>query len=250
MVLQKYCASGNDFLIFHSFKKEDRSTVAKEMCDRHYGFGADGLIALIPHPELDFEWQFYNSDGSEASMCGNGTRATALYAYDNQLAGKTQSFLTGAGIIKTEISEGCVVETELTPPEVVMGEFEENGFFWKLINTGVPHLVSRCAKGFFDLEMASKMRHKYNANVNFYSFEDDIVNVRTFERGVENETLACGTGMAACAYDLTLGGIERESFLIKPKSNENITIKVDERQILFKGAVKRVGSCLAHGLTF
>ncbi len=244
MVLQKYCASGNDFLIFHSFKKEDRSHLAIKMCDRHYGFGADGLIVLVPHPNLDFEWQFYNSDGSEASMCGNGTRATALYAYDNQLANKTQTFMTGAGIIKTEIGDNCIVETELTPPKIIMESLEENGFEGKLIDTGVPHLVTKCAKGFFDKEMASEMRHKYNANVNFYSYEDAVVGVRTFERGVEDETLACGTGMAACAYDLALSGERKKTFSIKPKSNENITIKVNERQILFSGEVKRVGSCL------
>lgn len=244
MVLQKYCASGNDFLIFHTFTKEDRSALAKEVCDRHYGFGADGLIVLIPHTQLDFEWQFYNSDGSEASMCGNGTRAAALYAYDNKLAGVSQSFLTGAGIVKTEVSGSCTVETELTPAEVKMDTFNDNGFEWLLIDTGVPHLVTKCAKGFFDKELASQMRYKYNANVNFYSFEDGMVSVRTYERGVEDETLACGTGMAACAYALTIGAEGKKEFFVKPKSNENITIKVDERQILFKGEVKRVGSCL------
>lgn len=243
MVLQKYCASGNDFLIFHTFKKEDRATLAKEMCDRHYGFGADGLIILIPHSELDFEWQFYNSDGSEASMCGNGTRAAALYAYDNKLAANIQSFLTGAGIIRTEVSEPNIVETELTKPKIIMEKFYENGFEWTLLDTGVPHLVTDCAKGFFDKEMAREMRLKYNANVNFYHFDKERLYVRTFERGVEDETLACGTGMAACAYNIAQTG-EIKEFSVCPKSNENITIKVRQSQILFKGAVKRVGGCL------
>lgn len=244
MVLQKYCASGNDFLIFHTFKKEDKSALAKELCDRHYGFGADGLIALVPHPELDFEWLFYNSDGSEASMCGNGTRAAALYAFDNHLASATQSFLTGAGVIKTEVSAGAIVETELTPPKTILEKFCENGFEWSLIDTGVPHLVAKCEKNFFDKEMAALMRKKYNANVNFYHFDDEIVWVRTFERGVEDETLACGTGMAACAYDLKAKEDITKTFLIRPKSGETITIKITGEQILFKGEVKRVGSCL------
>jgi len=243
MVLQKYCASGNDFLIFHTFKKEGRSAFAIEVCNRHYGFGADGLIALIPHKDFDFEWQFYNSDGSEASMCGNGTRAAALYAYDNKLAGPSQSFLTGAGAITTEVSGVNTVETALTPAEITKEMFSENGFEWLIINTGVPHLVTKCAKGFFDKELAAQMRYKYNANVNFYSMENDILNVRTYERGVEDETLACGTGMAACAYAMTIGVDGKREFLVKPKSNENITIKVDKRKILFKGEVKRVGSC-------
>lgn len=245
MVLQKYCASGNDFLIFHALRKEDRSALAIEMCDRHFGFGADGLIVLVPHETLDFEWQFYNSDGSEANMCGNGTRATALYANDNGLAGKEQAFLTGAGVIKTKIFEHSVVETELTKPIVVKDKFTENGFEWMLIDTGVPHLVAKTAKGFFDNELARELRQKYNANVNFFSFEEGTLRVRTFERGVEGETLACGTGMAACAYSISLGMPEITEFNVRPKSDEKITIKVKNEQILFSGEVKRVGSCLS-----
>ena len=124
-----------------------------------------------------------------------------------------------------------------------MEKFKENGFEWLLIDTGVPHLVAECGKGFFDKEMAREMRHKYNANVNFYHYEDERLYVRTFERGVEDETLACGTGMAACAYSVAQIS-DSEKFLVLPKSNENITIKVKKNQILFKGEVKRVGSCL------
>ncbi len=244
MVLQKYCASGNDFLIFHTFTKADLSALAEKLCDRHYGFGADGLIALVPHETLDFEWQFFNSDGSEAEMCGNGTRAVALYANDNGLCGKTQAFMTGAGEIKTSVFENGLVETELTTPKVIKDTFTENGFEWMLIDTGVPHLVAKSAKGFFDKELARELRVKYNANVNFYSFEDGILKVRTFERGVEDETLACGTGMAACAYRISLQEPENTEFDVRPKSDEKITIKIKGEQILFKGVVQRVGSCL------
>jgi len=81
LALSKYNASGNDFVIFHTFKEADFSDLAKRLCDRHRGLGADGLIALVPHGEYDFAWRFYNSDGSEAAMCGNGSRAAAHYAY-------------------------------------------------------------------------------------------------------------------------------------------------------------------------
>lgn len=243
MVLQKYCASGNDFLLFHAFAKADRSDLAKQVCDRHYGFGADGLIVLVPHKELDFEWEFYNSDGSKAAMCGNGTRAAALFAFDNALSGESQSFLTGAGVINTKVFPSGVVETELTKPTVLRDEFEENGLNWSLIDTGVPHLVTQTSKGFFDKELAREMRVKYNANVNFYAQEGGIVFVRTFERGVEDETLACGTGMAACVYK-NATSFDSDVFEVRPKSNEKITIKVSADQILFKGEVKRVGTCL------
>ena len=78
MQLHKYNANGNDFIIFHSFIKKDRSTLAIELCDRHKGLGADGLIVLIPHKDYDFEWEFYNADGSLANMCGNGSRVALI----------------------------------------------------------------------------------------------------------------------------------------------------------------------------
>ncbi len=244
MVLQKYCASGNDFLIFHAFTKEDRSELAKKVCDRHFGFGADGLIALIPHPALDYEWDFYNSDGSYAAMCGNGTRACAMYAYDNGLGAKTQRFLTGAGEIATEIFDCGDVETAMTKPSIIKEQFGEDGLSWVLIDTGVPHLVAKTEHGFFDNSLAAKMREKYNANVNFFSLQEDVIYVRTFERGVEGETLACGSGMSACAYSIAEQNGVLQTFDVRPKSGEKITIKVLGEQIWFRGGVKRVGACL------
>ena len=99
----KYSASGNDFVIFHSFIKEDFSAFAKRLCHRQEGVGADGLIVLVPHDTLDFEWCFYNADGSSAEMCGNGTRACAHYALDNGLASNEMRFLTLAGEIACKV---------------------------------------------------------------------------------------------------------------------------------------------------
>jgi diaminopimelate epimerase len=123
MVVSKYSASGNDFVIFHTFRKIDRSNLAKILCDRFNGVGADGLIVILPHSEYDFEWQFYNADGSEASMCGNGSRAAAHYAYVNNLADKKMKFLTGAGVIEAEV-DGDIVKSQLTPYKF-LGEFED-----------------------------------------------------------------------------------------------------------------------------
>ena len=140
--IAKYCASGNDFVIFHAFSGADRSGLARTLCDRQNGIGADGLIVLIPHESHDFEWEFYNSDGSYAAMCGNGSRAAALYAFDNLSMPQSMSFLTGAGVIKAEVSGLCTVETELTPPKRI-SDFVEEGFLWSLIDTGVPHLTAK-----------------------------------------------------------------------------------------------------------
>ena len=108
MTVSKYSANGNDFVIFHTFIKKDRSELAKKLCHRQNGIGADGLIVLIPHSEYEFEWQFYNSDGSEADMCGNGSRACAHYAFVNELSPKSMKFLTGAGVIGANVEENMV----------------------------------------------------------------------------------------------------------------------------------------------
>ena len=146
MKIAKYSANGNDFVIFHSDEKKDRTQLAKELCHRQEGIGADGLIVILPHKTYDFEWQFYNADGSHADMCGNGSRAAAHYAFNNDLAPKEMSFLTGAGVINAQIKENekksGIVKSELTPPVIIDKEIIHNNQRWWLLNTGVPHLVS------------------------------------------------------------------------------------------------------------
>ena len=200
MTIFKYSANGNDFVIFHSDVKIDRTELAKELCHRQDGIGADGLIVIVPNSEYDFEWQFYNSDGSHADMCGNGSRACAHYAFVNDLAPKEMSFLTGAGIINAVV-DGDMVLSELTPPMIIDREIDFNSKSWWLLDTGVRHLVSFTnVINEFDIEEARELRYKYNANVNIACVDGENLRVRTYERGVEDETLACGTGMAACFY--------------------------------------------------
>ncbi|MBN2870578.1 MAG: diaminopimelate epimerase, partial [Campylobacterales bacterium] len=139
--IAKYCASGNDFVIFHAFEKADRSELARTLCDRQNGIGADGLIVLVPHETYDFEWEFYNADGSTASMCGNGSRACAHYAHRFGVASASMTFVTGAGVIKANV-EGSMVQSDLTPPQILHKEIEEAGMKWWLIDTGVPHLIT------------------------------------------------------------------------------------------------------------
>ena len=240
MFISKYSASGNDFVIFHSFKKEDRSELAKKLCDRKNGIGADGLIVLVPHKNLDFEWEFYNADGSYAAMCGNGSRATAHYAYNYGLANKEMKFLTGAGIISCKVDEN-VVETELTKPQLIKDYFIEEGYEWILIDTGVPHLVALVNNiSKFDKELAKKMRIKYNANVNFAQFENGLLKVRTYERGVEDVTLACGTGMCASFLSAKNKNYIKDFSKIYPTSGEELEVKLENKTLFFKGEVKEI----------
>lgn len=242
MKIAKYSANGNDFVLFHSDVKEDRTELAKTLCHRQNGIGADGLIVVLPHDEYDFEWQFYNADGSHADMCGNGSRACAHYAFTQKLAPKMMKFLTGAGVINATVEDGdeksAMVLSELTPPVILDKSIKFNGKSWWLINTGVPHLVSFSDDiNEFNIEEARELRYRYNTNVNNMVLVGDNLRVRTYERGVEDETLACGTGMAACFYRALKENKVKEKIKAYPRSGETLYLGMNERTITFKGKI-------------
>lgn len=239
MKYSKYDASGNTFVIFHTNERKDYSSLAIELCQKEQ---VDGMIVMVPHIVYDFEWLFYNNDGSTASMCGNGTRAVALYAYTNQLTGSFMKFLTGAGEINCTV-EGDIVETQMTKPFEVKELFKEDGFLCWIVNTGVPHLVIMTDElDDFNLEVCAKLRNTYNANVNFAKVEDGKLFVRTFERGVEGETLACGTGMVASFLRASNLGLLGNIAKVYPKSGEELTIRKEDGTLYFKGQVKFIGA--------
>ncbi len=242
MQVTKYNASGNDFVIFHTFKKEARNALAKKLCHRQRGVGADGLIVLVPHEKYDFEWEFYNSDGSDAEMCGNGSRAAAHYAVHNGLCREKMAFLTTAGVIEATV-EGDEAEVRLTEPKILENMIVGGGHKWQLIDTGVPHLVTFVDDlKAYNREIASEMRHMYNANVNFckHDAQNGTLHVRTYERGVEDETLACGTGMAACFFAANLDKKVGETCKVYPTSREELILSLREGYIYFKGRVEKV----------
>ncbi|MDD5358791.1 MAG: diaminopimelate epimerase [Sulfurovaceae bacterium] len=243
MTVTKYNASGNDFIIFHSHKKDDRSDMAIKLCDRHSGVGADGMVVLVPSETYDFEWEFYNSNGSTAPMCGNASRATAHYACEKGISLNNKAiFLTGAGVISVAVN-GDYATTDMTRPEVLDKTIEEFGREWWLIDTGVPHLVAFVEDiSIFDIQIAKELRYKYNANVNiaFVDINNDCLNVRTYERGVEDETLACGTGMVACFVRANIEKLVGNNVKVYPKSKEEIYISLDEGIYKFGGRISKV----------
>ena len=236
MTITKYDASGNNFVIFHTNEKKDYSDLAIKLCKDE---NVDGLIVLVPHIVYDFEWLFYNNDGSTASMCGNGTRAVAHYAFSNQIASNYMKFLTGAGEISCKV-DGDIVETTMTDPIELQAPFKENGLQWWHIDTGVPHLVTIVDDlDNFDLKICSDMRYKHNANVNYCKIKDQTLYVRTYERGVEDETLACGTGMIACFLRALNLNLIPASIDVYPKSGEKLSLRKDDGLLYFKGKVTK-----------
>ncbi len=211
----KMTGAGNDFILVDNRSGKiapTREQVAR-LCHRQFGIGADGLMLLVPSPtgKADWAWQFYNSDGSDAEMCGNGARCFARYI--RETAGWTRpevTFETLAGVIAARF-DGERVTVRLTPPQglrlrervsTTAGELEVSS-----CNTGVPHAVVFVpdANRAMVLQLGSELRHHAHfkprgTNVNFAEVKGpSYIRVRTFERGVEGETLACGTGVTASA---------------------------------------------------
>jgi diaminopimelate epimerase len=240
MTVTKYSANGNDFVMFIAQEKKDRSRLAQQLCHRQNGVGADGLVVLLPHKKYDFEWEFYNSDGSTADMCGNASRAVAHFAHEKGISRDSRAeFLTGAGIIRATVN-GLYVVSDMVEPDIVNDDIEEYGEKWWLIDSGVPHLVAvRDNLDDFNLEEARVLREKYNANVNICSVAGDTMYVRTYERGVEDETLACGTGMVACFIRNHKEGKVPDQIKVHPQSGDELYVSVEEGVYRFGGKVTK-----------
>ena len=212
----KMQAAGNDFIIIDrtsyivhriSYKL---SKLAIKMCDRRFGIGADGLLVLEKSKKCDFKMRIFNPDGSEPQMCGNGLRCIAFLAHKKKIAPASMSIETKAGILSAKIS-GKKVKIKMTQPKSIkLGlDVSVNGRDYQLyyVDSGVPHAVYYVNKldnaDVYDL--GSRIRHHglfkpRGCNVNFVKASGGRnIKIRTYERGVENETLACGTGAVASA---------------------------------------------------
>lgn len=211
----KYQGTGNDFVMIDNrqlvFNKNDTKHIAF-LCNRRFGIGADGLILLENHDTLAFKMVYFNADGNESSMCGNGGRCIVAFAKFLEIIENSTSFEAIDGVHHAQIEHDTV---KLQMQDVPLLEKFGSHLF---LNTGSPHHVQMEA----DLEHldikkeGSKIRYgaPYNAagsNVNFVSkISDTIFSVRTYERGVEDETLSCGTGVTAVALAMhSIGETEK-----------------------------------------
>ena len=240
MTVTKYSGNGNDFVICVAQEKADRGALAKRLCHRQNGIGADGLVVVLPHEKYDFEWEFYNSDGSVAAMCGNASRCVAHFAHEKGISKDNASeFLTGAGVIRATIN-GLYVVSDMVEPKILREEIEEEGETWWLIDSGVPHLVAfRDSIDDFDIAQARKLRQKYDCNVNICKREGDTMYVRTYERGVEDETLACGTGMVACYIRSHKEGKIQGQIKVHPISGDELYVSYEAGVYRFGGKVTK-----------
>lgn len=251
----KYQGTGNDFVMIdnrqQTFDKNDTKRVAF-LCDRRFGIGADGLILLENHPDLDFKMVYYNADGNESTMCGNGGRCLVAFAKDLGVIKEHAVFEAIDGLHHAEISNG-IVKLQMLDVDTV--EKYDNHVF---LNTGSPHHV-QFEENIEDFDIKTKgaqIRYgePYNqagSNVNFVKkVNNDTFRVRTYERGVEDETLSCGTGVTAVAIamhalketDKTLinlnveGGKLQVSFDVEHGIYKNVWL-IGPATYVFKGTI-------------
>jgi diaminopimelate epimerase len=256
----KMSGSGNDFIIIDnrdlSLNVGNLPDFVRSVCRRQISVGADGLLLIEPSKFADFKWQFFNSDGSVAEMCGNAARCVAHLASLQGISGKKLSFETIAGIVNAEVHEN-VSKVKLTDPSrVILGEkiaLEGREFILDIVGTGVPHAVTFMdnLESFDVFDWGRKIRnHQYfqpkGTNANFAAvLGRHKMKVRTYERGVEDETLACGTGAVAAVLAAAERGLVDSPVDTIVQSGETLRIyftRKDDRfcEIYLEGKVKIV----------
>ncbi len=252
----KITGSGNDFVLFNNLNRKikNRRQVAIQVCKPKYGIGADGAIFLERSKKTDYRMRIFNPDGSEAEMCGNGLRCLVRFIHEQKLSGK-KSFLieTLAGTYKTFIN-GPDVSIEMflikKPQFNIRVDLDGNEIIAHLINTGVPHAVI-IVDNVEDIDVRKYgplIRHHRifqpsGANVDWLQvINKHCGKIRTYERGVEDETLACGTGIVAGVLCAAMLGRFSSPVKIEARSGEKLSVlfSKDFSQIFFKGKTRLI----------
>ena len=229
----KYHGTGNDFVMIDNrsgaFPKSTK--LIEKLCDRRFGIGGDGLILLEHDSATDFRMVYYNSDGNESSMCGNGGRCLVAFAKKLQIFDAETTFIAVDGLHNAKINSDETISLQMKNVDAIKVEQD-----YVFMNTGSPHHVQMVndIRNFNVKEAGAEIRYSdlygnSGSNVNFVAqLNDDTFTVRTYERGVEDETLSCGTGVTAVAIAMFVTG--------KTKSKEvNLNVEGGSLKVKFQG---------------
>ena len=254
----KMSGSGNDFILIDHRKPilsdSEMREFAQKVCRRRVSVGADGLVLVERSGKADIKWRFFNSDGSEAEMCGNAGRCLARFASLRGITGSSLTFETLAGILSARVN-GRIVKLEMTKPHglkldetVVIGNKAET---ISSLNTGVPHAVVFVddLKEVDVIQRGREIRYHPHyspkgTNADFVRLEGQSrLDVRTYERGVEDETLACGTGVVASALVAAFKGFVTSPVSVRTTGNEVLTVHFEigageVKKVFFEGEVR------------
>lgn len=237
----KLSGAGNDFVIINNLNRVVDSTDSEFMnfvmkvCQRRMSVGADGVLLVEPTEDVDFRMRYFNADGGEVETCGNGARCISKFAYLNGIVSEQMRFLTNAGIYEAEVVGENVKVRMSDPTDIRINvplRLEDGGHNVGFANSGVPHVVFFVddleATDVFDLGQQTRYHNDFKpagTNANFIRIHSqELIEIRTYERGVENETLACGTGSIASAIvSATLGKVKSP---VSVKTASGVVLKI------------------------
>lgn len=242
----KMSGAGNDFIVIDNRNAiiKDNAAFASKFCDRHWGIGADGLLLVESSKKADYKMMYYNADGSYGGMCGNGGRCIAMFTYLKKIAKANHTFEALDHIYSASINSDNVSLQMKNPIRLKLNQklrIEKKQIVYHSINTGSPHIVIDISEfnkktdlEGFDVDRWGKLLrwHKIFApagtNVNFIKIlKDNVIQIRTFERGVEAETLACGTGSVASAIIACKRWNLRNPINVIPTSKVSLEVNFD-----------------------
>lgn len=237
----KLSGAGNDFVIINNLNQVIDSADSEFMnfvtkiCQRRMSVGADGVLLVEPTENVDFRMRYFNADGGEVETCGNGARCISKFAYLNGIVSEQMQFLTNAGIYEAEIVNDNVKVRMSDPTDIRINvplRLEDGVHNVGFANSGVPHVVFFVddleTTDVFDLGQQTRYHNDFKpagTNANFICIHSqELIEIRTYERGVENETLACGTGSIASAIvSATLGKVKSP---VSVKTASGVVLKI------------------------
>ena len=240
----KMVASGNDFVVVDNRRGIVKDAVAftRKVCQQHQSVGADGVLLFESSKKANFRMRILNLDGSEAAACGNGFRCIALYAHDILKYSSRMSFESGSGLIEAEVKQKNDIKVQLVTPRLfeadAVVEIRKQKFHYTFLDTGVPHVVIfvRYLEKIEVFETGRAIRNHahfqpFGTNVNFVEVRGKKeIAVRTYERGVEDETLACGTGSTASAVVSVLKGHAESPVSVLTTGGEKLRIEIQKKE--------------------
>ncbi|MDI9357530.1 MAG: diaminopimelate epimerase [Phycisphaerales bacterium] len=245
----KYTGAGNDLILIDNRTQNIKLSTQQinNLCDRHFGIGGDGLMLLENIKDYDFKMTYYNADGLESTMCGNGGRCMVMFAKHLDIIKKTCSFYAIDGPHDAHIIDDTTVALSMCAVDIIL---QKNNQF--ILNTGSPHLVTM-TQNIDSLDVFTKARTiryspefaKDGINVNFVEkINDQAIKIRTYERGVEAETLCCGTGVTAASLSQAVNlPIGQYRYLIKAVGGE-LQVTFDKIDTNKYRNIKLIGSAL------
>jgi diaminopimelate epimerase len=245
LAFSKMAGGGNDFVVIdnRAGRIGDPTELTRRICTRRLSVGADGLILVEPSARATFGMRYYNSDGSRADFCANGTRCAARFAFMNVIASKRMTIETDAGVVGAEVSDGGAVTLSLPSPHSFRADrpvtVGDQVIYGSSLMVGVPHYVVFLRRDLWaqNIEAVGRAIRTHRelapegANVNFVVIKDwHSIEVRTYERGVEGETLSCGSGVVASVTASALFGKVKSPVAVLTRSGITLEVSLELRE--------------------